>query len=166
MIRIRHFHQGKLLQNSVGFIGLGQMGYPMASNLLKGLNPTEFYINDHSIEVASNFQKEHPSAKIASSPKQIAEKCSVIITMLPASLQVKTVYLGENGLLEGLKPRSLVIDSSTIDPSTTKEVFAILNAKQVSLLDAPVSGGQFNLFNGRYKWSKVRNFDFYGWCRK
>ena len=137
----RRFSTGKVLKNNVGFIGLGQMGYPMASNLLKGLNPAEYWINDHSSQVMANFQKEHPDAIVASSPLQIASKCSIIITMLPASAHVKSVYLGENGLLEGLQPGTLVIDSSTIDPSTTKEIFAILTHKKISLLDAPVSGG-------------------------
>ncbi|KAI8897829.1 NAD binding domain of 6-phosphogluconate dehydrogenase-domain-containing protein [Globomyces pollinis-pini] len=127
--------------SSVGFIGLGQMGYPMASNWIKKLNPSSFYVHDHSIDTALDFQKNHSNVSVAKSPKELAEKCSIIVTMLPASAHVKSVYLGENGLVEGLSPNTLVIDSSTIDPSTTKLVHQKLKDIKVDLLDAPVSGG-------------------------
>ncbi len=126
----------------VGFIGLGQMGYPMASNLFKKMKPTEFYVNDYLQDVAKSFQKEHPAAQVATSPEEIAQKCSIIITMLPASQQVRSVYLGEKGLLSSLQAKSMVIDSSTIDPSTVKELSLVLRSKSVSFLDAPVSGGK------------------------
>ena len=119
------------------------MGYPMASNLLKKMNPAEFYVNDYLQDVAISFQKEHPTAHVAASPAEIAEKCSIIITMLPASQQVRSVYLGEKGLLRGLQAKSMVIDSSTIDPSTVKELSKVLRSKTVSFLDAPVSGGEW-----------------------
>jgi 3-hydroxyisobutyrate dehydrogenase-like beta-hydroxyacid dehydrogenase len=128
-------------QTRIGFIGLGQMGFPMASNLFKKMPDTTFWVHDNTNSTAMDFQAEHRKAKIAASPKEIAENCEVIITMLPASKHVRSVYLGESGLLASLKPGSLVIDSSTIDVSTTKEICATLKEAGVSLLDAPVSGG-------------------------
>ena len=156
------------MHRKVGFIGLGQMGYPMASNLLKKMQISEFYVNDYVEDVARAFQQEHPSAKIASTPLDIAQKCSIIVTMLPAAPQVKSVYLGERGLLKGIQANSMIIDSSTIDPSTVKEVARAIHSKSSFFLDAPVSGGLLclrPLIEKRYSWSKRWNFDLYGWCR-
>lgn len=125
---------------TIGFIGLGQMGYPMASNLFKKLSPSKFIIHDYSLASAEKFKKEHPKAIIAISPREVASQCDLIITMLPASPQVKSVYLGNNGLIESLKENTMVIDSSTIDVSTTKDLVLKLKEIKVDLLDAPVSG--------------------------
>ena len=117
------------------------MGYPMASNLIKKIGAKEFLISDHIVDVAKAFRQEHPTATVAESPIEIAKQCSIIVTMLPASPHVRSVYLGEKGLVHGIKPGSIVIDSSTIDPSTAKDISNTLKAKGVSCLDAPVSGG-------------------------
>jgi 3-hydroxyisobutyrate dehydrogenase len=116
----------------------------MASNLVKKLpkGVTGFVVHDHSLESATRFKKEHSNVIIAKSPLEVAQQCSTIVTMLPASAHVRSVYLGENGLFDGLKKGSLLIDSSTIDPSTAKEVSSRLALeKGVDMLDCPVSGG-------------------------
>ena len=129
-----------VLRKSVGFIGLGQMGYPMAANLMMNLpKTTDFMVNDHAKSTAARFVKEH-GGKI-STIDEIASKCDTIVTMLPASAHVRQVYLGSAGLLTKLKKGTMVIDSSTIDVSTVKEVNQALLEKDVVMLDAPVSGG-------------------------
>ena len=113
----------------------------MASNLSKNLGPSKFWVFDHLHEKSLLFKKEHKDVYIAPTPLELAKNCSIIVTMLPASAHVRSVYLGINGLKDGIKPNTLVIDSSTIDPSTTKEIASILKERHVSMLDAPVSGG-------------------------
>lgn len=117
------------------------MGFPMASNLFKKLQPLQFIVYDSSQNTVEKFQREHGSCLAAKNPFELAKKAQIIVTMLPASPHVKAVYLGENGLLNGLSKNTMVIDSSTIDPSTTKEISKILKTVGVDLLDAPVSGG-------------------------
>ncbi|KAI9193550.1 NAD binding domain of 6-phosphogluconate dehydrogenase-domain-containing protein [Polychytrium aggregatum] len=116
------------------------MGYPMAANLHRKNPNAKFVINDVFQTATSRFVSENPDVTVASTPKELAEKCSVIVTMLPASAHVREVYLGENGVLKGLK-NAIVIDSSTIDPRTTKEVAGAVNKAGSVGVDAPVSGG-------------------------
>jgi 3-hydroxyisobutyrate dehydrogenase len=130
-----------LKRKTIGFIGLGQMGYPMASNLIKKFQPEGFIVHDYNKNQALNFQKEHKEAQVVDSPLEVAKRCQVIITMLPTGKHVRSVYTGENGLLQGLQPGSLVLDSSTIEPTTSKDLSSILKGKDVNMLDTPVSGG-------------------------
>ena len=150
-----------VLRKSIGFIGLGQMGYPMASNLYKSKQYTEFYVNDHQPATSSNFIKDVGGKQ--ASIEDIGKKCDLIVTMLPASNHVRQVYLGKNGLLLNLKKGALVIDSSTIDVSTVKEVNQQLKQRGVHMVDAPVSGGK--IFNRNWRCTS-RNLDFHGWSRK
>ena len=144
----------------IGFIGLGQMGYPMASNLVQNINPALFVIHDIFSESTKRFQNEHQERliKIVNTPAQVAQECSVIITMLPASAHVKSVYLGENGILSSIKSGSMIMDSSTIDPSTTKEMACILLKKDVHILDTPVSGGK--ILSSCYYYICIKNFRY------
>lgn len=126
----------------VGFIGLGNMGYPMASNLFKASPHTSFWILDHSAAVTKAFQSEHGSkVHIAETPAELGSHCSIVMTMLPAAAHVRSVYLNKDGLLNGMKEGGMVIDSSTIDPNTSKNITRLLQDKGVIVLDAPVSGG-------------------------
>lgn len=120
----------------------------MAKNLISKLNPKEFYIYDVSPKTTALFLKDHPNAKVSSSPKDLASKCNVIISMVPAPSHVKAVYLGENGVIHGteyltygLRPGSLLIDSSTIGPQAAKDVAKGLEGHPCHFIDAPVSGG-------------------------
>ncbi|SDN68521.1 3-hydroxyisobutyrate dehydrogenase [Pseudomonas jinjuensis] len=122
----------------IGFIGLGNMGGPMAANLLKaGYDVTVF---DLSASAVQNLVGQ--GAKSVASPAEVARAdVEVILTMLPAAQHVKQVYLGDDGLLANVQPGVLLIDSSTIDPHSAREVAAAARAHGNPMLDAPVSGG-------------------------
>jgi 2-hydroxy-3-oxopropionate reductase len=122
----------------IGFIGLGIMGKPMAQNLVKsGYSLIVFDCNREAMNELIAI-----GAKAGISSKDVAKKCGVIITMLPNSPEVKDVMLGENGILEGAKSNTIVIDMSSIDPIIAKEIAVKLNEKGIEMLDAPVSGGE------------------------
>ncbi|MFV9473981.1 3-hydroxyisobutyrate dehydrogenase [Advenella sp. RU8] len=123
---------------NIGFIGLGNMGAPMALNLLKAGH--KVYVYDL---VESAVQMLEASGAVrATSPAQVASaEIDMLITMLPASVHVKRVYLGEDGVLAAVGKQVLLIDSSTIDPQTAREVAAQAAAQGNDMLDAPVSGG-------------------------
>jgi len=121
----------------IGFIGLGAMGGPMAKNLVKkGFRLTVF---DVVTEKMGPFQAL--GVEIATSCREVAEKCPVVITVLPASSHVREAVLGKAGIREGIKKGSVLIDMSTIDPMTTKEITRILGGKGVEMLDAPIARG-------------------------
>lgn len=122
----------------IGFIGLGIMGKPMASNLVaKGYSVTVNDLNETAVA-----ELVAAGATRAASPAQVAERSEVIITMLPANKHVKQVVLGDNGVLQTAKPGTVIIDMSSITPVVSKEVAALAAEKGVEMLDAPVSGGE------------------------
>jgi len=125
----------------IGFIGLGNMGAPMARNLLKaGHELTVFDVVQPNVDalVAHGAGK----AKAVSTPAAIVkEGVDIIVTMLPAAQHVKSVYLGDDGILSGNVDGVILIDSSTIDPMSAREVAKAAAAKKALMLDAPVSGG-------------------------
>jgi 3-hydroxyisobutyrate dehydrogenase len=122
----------------IGFIGLGNMGGPMAHNLLKAGHRLSVF--DLSASAVANLVEAGASA--AASPQDIARgEAEVIITMLPAAAHVKGVYLGEQGLIAQVRPGVLLIDSSTIDPLSAREVAKAATEHGNPMLDAPVSGG-------------------------
>lgn len=121
----------------VGFIGLGNMGGPMAINLIKkGHSVVAYDINTESMETL-----EDAGAVIASSPAEVAGKADSIISMLPNSQHVRSCYTGEKGVFEAIQPGTLILDSSTIDPSVSKEMAALAAKKGAVFMDSPVSGG-------------------------
>jgi 2-hydroxy-3-oxopropionate reductase len=128
----------------IGFIGLGIMGKPMAKNLLKAGHEVVGY--DIVKENVDNVVAA--GAKTASSAKEVAEQCSIIITMLPNSPHVKEVVMGKNGILEGAKPGTILIDMSSIAPLASQEVCKACEAKGVKMIDAPVSGGEPKAIDG------------------
>jgi 3-hydroxyisobutyrate dehydrogenase len=125
----------------IGFIGLGNMGAPMARNLLKaGHELVVFDVAQSNVDALVT----HGAGKVkaATTPVSILkEGVEVIITMLPAAQHVKAVYLGEDGILSGNVEGLVLIDSSTIDPMSAREVAKAAAAKKALMLDAPVSGG-------------------------
>lgn len=125
----------------IGFIGLGNMGSPMANNLLKAGH--ELFIFDLVQASVKKLVDQHPGKVSAlSAPKEVAAAgLDLIITMLPAAVHVKSVYLGPDGVLANVSTQTALIDSSTIDPQTAREVAAIAAAQGNVMLDAPVSGG-------------------------
>lgn len=112
------------------------MGTQMASHLVKKGHPLLVY--DLNPDAVNNLVDL--GAMKANSPAHVAEKCDRIITMLPSNPHVLDVYLGKNGVLSKAKPGCLLIDSSTVDPSTSKEVAEKAESQKCSFLDAPVSG--------------------------
>lgn len=122
----------------IGFIGVGIMGKPMATNLLKaGYNLVVHDINLNAVQ-----ELEDMGASRADSPSQVAQKCEIIITMLPNSPDVELVILGKDGILETAVPETLVIDMSSINPMTTIAIAEEAKKKGIRMLDAPVSGGE------------------------
>ncbi|XP_030058314.1 3-hydroxyisobutyrate dehydrogenase, mitochondrial [Microcaecilia unicolor] len=121
----------------VGFIGLGNMGNPMAKNLLKHGYPVIAY------DVFPNACKEFQDsgAQLMESPADVAERADRIITMLPSSPNAVEVYTGQSGILKKVKKGSLLIDSSTIDPAMSKELAKAAEKMGAVFMDAPVSGG-------------------------
>src|SRR5437762_4130171 len=122
----------------IGFIGLGIMGRPMARNLLKAGHPLVV----HSRSQAPVDEIVKAGAKAAASPRDVAGRCDVLITMLPNSPDVELVALGKDGIVEGARPGLIFVDMSTISPIVSQTVGRALGAKGVRMLDAPVSGGE------------------------
>jgi 2-hydroxy-3-oxopropionate reductase len=125
------------MAETIGFIGLGIMGRPMAHNLLKAGYPL-IVLNRHQ-EVTDELAAK--GARSAQTPKEVAAQCDVLITMLPDSPQVEEVITGQDGALEGLREGQIAIDMSTISPLVTRNLAKQLAERKVAMLDAPVSGG-------------------------
>ena len=122
---------------SVGFIGLGNMGNPMASNVLKnGFPMTVFDKNPKTME-----NLVEAGAKAAASAKQVVESAEVILTCLPGSPEVEGLYLDQGGLVELAKPGTVLVDLSSVLPSTPRKLEPRAEARGVHFLEAPVSGG-------------------------
>jgi 2-hydroxy-3-oxopropionate reductase len=131
------------MAEEIGFVGLGIMGRPMARNLMKaGYSLTVYDIVGEAVEELAT-----EGAQPASSSKEVAAKTDKIITMLPDSADSERAILGSDGVLEGARPGSVVIDMSSIAPSMSQKIYAECAAKGVEMLDAPVSGGEPGAIN-------------------
>lgn len=128
----------------IGFIGLGIMGKPMSKNLVK--KGYDLVVNDRNEAAVAELVAL--GAESANSAKEVAEKSDVIITMLPNSPHVLSVCLGENGIIEGVRKGTAVIDMSSIAPLKSREVNEAFAAIGVEFLDAPVSGGEPKAIDG------------------
>jgi 3-hydroxyisobutyrate dehydrogenase len=122
---------------NIGFIGLGNMGGPMAANLVKAGHSVRVF--DLSAEAVKELVNHGACA--AQSASDCAHEADVLISMLPASKHVKSLYLGETGLINLLDSKTLVIDCSTIDAESARQVGSELAQKGIDFVDAPVSGG-------------------------
>ena len=128
---------------TIGFIGLGVMGKPMARNLLKAGYP--LVVHNRSREPVEELAGA--GAKPAFSPAEVASRSQVTITMLPDSPDVELVALGESGLIEGVSEEDVYVDMSTIAPPVAVKVANAMAEKGVRCLDAPVSGGDVGAIN-------------------
>ena len=128
----------------VGFIGLGIMGKPMCKNLIKA--GYEMVVTTHNKETLKEM--EAFGAKTVTCGREVAEEANVIITMLPNSPQVREVALGKDGIIEGAKEGSVLIDMSSIDPTESRAIAAELAKNGIEMLDAPVSGGEPKAIDG------------------
>ncbi|WP_201547881.1 3-hydroxyisobutyrate dehydrogenase [Psychrobacter namhaensis] len=122
---------------NIAFIGLGNMGAPMAENLLKA----GYSLSVYDLSESATQRLQQAGASVADSPKDAASNAQVVISMLPAGKHVHSVYLGENGLLAELPKGTLVIDSSTIAAADATVVAEAASNLGIDFLDAPVSGG-------------------------
>ena len=121
----------------IAFLGIGNMGFPMAANLLRhGHDVHAFDLSSAALESLGAL-----GARAAQSPLDAAEGADMIISMVPNSRAVSDLYLGPEGLLARLRSRPLLVDCSTIAPDTAREVAAAAEREGFALLDAPVSGG-------------------------
>ena len=122
---------------NIGFIGLGNMGGPMASNLLKaGHSVRAFDLVDSALQAIANEGGEACDNALTA-----VDGVDVVISMLPASVHVENLYLGDKGLLTAIAAGTLVIDCSTIAPASSRKVSEAAAAKNIPMIDAPVSGG-------------------------
>ena len=132
------------MNKKIGFIGLGIMGKPMSKNLIKaGYDLTVCDINSAAVNELVAL-----GARSAATPKDVAAQTEIVITMLPNSPQVKAVILGKDGVIEGARRGTLVVDMSSIAPLAAQEVAKALSEKSIRMLDAPVSGGEPKAIDG------------------
>ena len=121
----------------IGFIGLGLMGKPMVRNLMK--SGFELIVHNRSRAAVDELVSE--GAKPAASPKEAAASADVIITMLPEDPHVADVVSGPDGVIESILPDAVLVDMSTISPTTARGLAQMVASRGAHMLDAPVSGG-------------------------
>ena len=122
--------------STVGFVGLGDMGAPMAANILKAGHPLVAY----DIQPAKNERIAALGAQVASGPADVARRARTVISMVDTTAQAEEVIVGPGGFIEAAQPGDLVISMSTIDPMALRRMHEKLAAKGIALIDAPVSG--------------------------
>ena len=127
----------------IGFIGLGIMGRPMALNILKG----GFDLTVWARRAESMAPLLEAGAKGAARPAEVAAACDIVVSMVSDAPDVEAVALGAGGVAEGAKPGLIYIDMSTIAPAAAQSIAARLAEKGVTMLDAPVSGGEVGAIN-------------------
>ncbi|MDY6774513.1 MAG: 2-hydroxy-3-oxopropionate reductase [Halobacteria archaeon] len=129
---------------TVGFIGLGIMGKPMAENLLEA--GYSVVGNNRSPEPVEDLVSQ--GADSAATPEEVAERSDVVISVLPDSDVVKDVALGDDGVIDGISEGDVFIDMSTISPTVTQEIADELHEVGADMLDAPISGGEEGAIEG------------------
>ena len=129
---------------TIGFIGLGNMGAPMAANLVKA----QHHVTGFDIVAGAVAALDAAGGKVAASAAEAAAAGDIVITMLPAGPQVRAVYLGPDGIIAQARPGALLIDCSTIDVETARLVAAEAAKAGLEMLDAPVSGGTMGAQGG------------------
>jgi 2-hydroxy-3-oxopropionate reductase len=128
----------------VGFVGLGIMGGAMAGNLLEAGH--ELVVHNRTRTTADQLAQH--GARVAASPREVAQRSDVVITMLPGPPEVEEVVAGEGGLLEGAAEGSLIVDMSTSSPVLARQLAHAARERGVGMLDAPVSGGDVGARDG------------------
>jgi len=131
-------------KETIGFIGLGVMGKPMAKNLIK----RGYSLIVHNRSHASVDELKAAGATPASSAADVARQSSVVITMLPDTPDVEAVLTGADGVISALRPDTIVVDMSSISPVAARRLASLVAKKGGSMLDAPVSGGEIGAING------------------
>jgi 3-hydroxyisobutyrate dehydrogenase len=129
----------------VGFVGLGVMGLPMARHLAAAGHPLTAY--DIDPQARERLGRDSASAVIASSAQEVAAASEIVVTMLPSGREVESVVFGAQGLAVSLRPGSLLLDTSSSDPSDTKATANRLQDMGIDMVDAPVSGAEIGAQN-------------------
>jgi 2-hydroxy-3-oxopropionate reductase len=129
---------------NVGFVGLGIMGAAMAGNLLEAEH--ELVVHNRTRTKAEQLAQH--GARVAASPREVAQTSDVVITMLPGPPEVEEVVAGEGGLLEGAAEGSLIVDMSTSSPLLARQLASMARERGVRMLDGPVSGGDVGARDG------------------
>jgi len=132
------------VEKAVGFVGLGIMGAFMAGNLLEAGH--ELVVHNRTRTKAERLAQR--GARVADSPREVAEASGTVITMLPGPPEVEEVVAGEGGLLEGARDGSLIVDMSTSSPVLARRLAHAARERGVGMLDAPVSGGDIGARDG------------------
>src|SRR5436190_13994084 len=131
------------MPETVGFIGLGVMGRPMARHVMTKGYPLVV----HNRSRGAVDELAAAGAEAADTPADVARRATIVITMVPDTPDVEAVLTGRDGVLEGIQPGAVVIDMSSISPVATRRLAAAVRAKGGSMLDAPVSGGEIGAIN-------------------
>ncbi|KAF1995201.1 2-hydroxy-3-oxopropionate reductase [Amniculicola lignicola CBS 123094] len=124
-------------QQNIGYIGLGNAGFPMAACLAK--KGYRLVVRDADPAKGIMFEGDYPHCRVATSAPESFSECAVVITMLPNGKVVRDVLLGEHGIAGHLKPGSIVIDTSSSSPFDTKELGAELKKLSIDLVDSPIT---------------------------
>src|SRR6476469_9135131 len=122
----------------VAFLGLGDIGAPIASHLAR--DPFDLVVWNRTASKAEEFVAKH-KARVAKSPAEAVSGADVIITCLPSSAEVEAVVHGENGILNAMRKGAVLVDCTSGDPPTSRSIAAELGGRGVDFIDAPVSGG-------------------------
>jgi len=125
------------MTQSIGFIGVGMMGLPMAARLVQAGHQVLAW----DLDPAALARSAESGAVPAASCREVAQQCPVVITMLPSSREVEAVVLGPDGILSGAAPGGVLVDMSTSLPFSTVQLARTLSAAGLAMLDAPVAGG-------------------------
>jgi 2-hydroxy-3-oxopropionate reductase len=128
----------------IGFVGLGIMGKPMAKNLIRA----GYQLVVHDISRGAVQELVADGAEEAFSPREVSASADVVITMLPDDPAVEQVSSGEEGALEGMRKGTVLVDMSTISPTTARRIAKRLEGNGIEMLDAPVSGGEGGAIEG------------------
>lgn len=124
----------------LGFLGLGIMGYPMARHLLEAGHEVSLW--SHTASKSAELAAAHEKGRACATPKEVAENAEIIFLCVGDTDMSARVTLGEDGLIEGAKPGSVIVDCSTIAPSYARRAAATLKPKEVHFLDAPCTGSK------------------------
>ena len=141
----------------IGFIGLGAMGYPMAGHLVAAGHSVSVY--NRTTEVADRFVAEFPDARLASSPAEACRGAAVGVMIVGNDDSVRSVALGDDGALAGLAEGSVLIDHTTASATMAAELAEAAGAKNISTLDAPVSGGEAGAQNGVHRIESLESLE-------
>ena len=145
------------MTKAIGFIGLGVMGFPMAGHLSEQNKIAVFNRTKTKSEIWSTKYK----GKICSSPAELAKISDVIILCVGDDNDVRDIVTGHQGLLNNLKPESIIIDHTTTSAKLAKEMYELLDSNNVSYIDAPVSGGELGAQSGKLSIMVGGNKDAY-----